>query len=318
MSRKILITGGSGFVGANLAQYLLTNTSDSVRLLSRSFPSTVLDYITADDLQKKRLSIVKADLNDRNKIEEAVKDADTIIHTAALVRTEPSQGVIPMLETNIVGSTILFEAALKYKTKRIITLSTAAVYGNTTQNKAIDENASINPVNIYGITKLTVDMIAHNFYITNNLPITILRPFNIYGPFQKPPLVIAAFITKLLKNEVITLNNGGEQTRDWLYIEDLISAITLLIETPSEKINGQIFNVCSGEEISIKEVASMILQKLQKNKNLLDIQPLQHPEVQSSVGDYHKIKDTLNWKPQHSFAEGLQKTIEWYQKTILS
>ena len=192
-------------------------------------------------------------------------------------------------------------------------LSSGGVYGSLTKGKKIDEHHPFNPVNPYTASKLASDHIALAFYSTYATPVVILRPFNVYGPYQGINKVIPIFITKLLKNEPVVLNQGGRQKRDFVYIDDLIFAIELVLKAPIDKVVGETFNISSDYAVPMRKIADIIIQKLGKARTFLEMPKKSNLEVLDSSGSSDKIKKVLRWSPNFSLERGLSVTIAWYK-----
>lgn len=313
MKKNILITGGLGFIGTNLIRRLLKTTSFTITILDKlSYPKKSHN-LPSDKTTKGRVKIVDGDVLKKRVVKNLAEDAFAIVHMAANTHTFDSlTSTLPAVMTNVVGTTIMLEAALKNQVEKFILFSSSGVYGNKIKGIPMDENHPLIPVNPYGASKLAADRIAYSFFLTNKLPVVILRPFNIYGPYQSTKKMIPLFITRLIKNLPIYLNHAGKQKRDWLYVEDLVNALDLIIKAPKEKVAGEIFNVGRGETNTVAETAKLLLKKLHKNRDLIQISKSSQPEVLGNVGISKRIKQVLGWTPRHSLEEGLDKTIKWY------
>ncbi|KXK07444.1 MAG: dTDP-glucose 4,6-dehydratase [Microgenomates bacterium OLB22] len=311
MKESYLVTGGSGFVAQHMAQRLLKETDGDVVLMQRG--KTHKEGIIDSGWQS-RLSIVVGDITKEDDVLRAVGNCSVVIHTAAVLKSLPEH-YRGLIDTNIVGTGLLLEAARKHGVSKFIHLSSAAVYGNLMPGREMDEHHPHNPLNMYGATKVSAEALVHAYFIAHGLPAVIVRPFNIYGPGQEPPLMVPLFIDKLIRDEPIVLNNGGLQRRDWLFIHDFTEALLCLLNT-TDNVAGETYNICSGEATSIRTVAEIVLDKLAKSHELVEVQTLQQVETIGNAGNADKFKTQFGWKPQTSLDEGIEHTIHWHQKKI--
>lgn len=313
MRQNILITGGLGFIGTNLIQRLLKTTNCNITIFDKLNSLTKINNLLPYQKTNNRVKVIGGDILNQKAVEKSVKNSNSIVHLAANTNTfDPSSQIIPAIITNVLGTTIVLEAALKYRVDKIIILSSSGVYGNKIRGIPMDENHPLAPINPYGASKLAADRIAYSFFLSNKLPVIILRPFNVYGPYQWPSKMIPLFITRLLKNLPISLNHEGKQERDWLYVEDLVDAIEMIIKAPIDKVAGAIFNLATGRSTSIGFTAGIILKKLNKNRKLVHIVKSSQVEVLNSIGISRRIKDIIGWTAKYTLDKGLDKTIQWY------
>ncbi len=310
MRETILVTGGSGFIGINLVLRLLKSTPHNIIVLTRM----KMRYAISKFPRTKRVSFVYSNILQKNLLERAVKKSTIIIHLAS--DTNPIVSLvdtIKMIRSNIVGTTNVLELAQKYKIKRVILLSSGGVYGNRVKGRKMDEKHPLCPITPYAVSKLSADLVANTFFSNFKTPIIILRPFNVYGPHQSINKVIPIFITKLLRNLPIVLNHGGKQKRDFVYIDDLIFAIELVLKAPIDKVVGETFNISSDYAVPMRKIADIIIQKLGKARTFLEMPKKSNLEVLDSSGSSDKIKKVLRWSPNFSLERGLSVTIAWYK-----
>jgi nucleoside-diphosphate-sugar epimerase len=251
---------------------------------------------------------LEGDVTDKETLLAAFESIEAVIHTAALLR--PGED---LYRINVEGTKIVLDAAEQQGVKRLIFVSSAAVYGNLNPELTMNEEHPLNPVNDYGISKLRAEELILSHNTDDHFPVTVIRPFNIYGPLQRPPQMIPLFITKLLQGEPITLNNGGLQLRDWIYIDDVTTAIRMLLTAQPELVNGEAFNLGSGTATTVREVAELILYALHTNGSLLQIGEQTVQEISGNAADITKIQQKLGWSPTTSLSNGLNMTVDWYQ-----
>ncbi|MCS7201510.1 MAG: SDR family oxidoreductase [Dictyoglomus sp.] len=309
---KFLVTGGAGFIGSHIVEELVKEGGKVIVLDNLSTGKEEnLNFI------RNKIIFIKGDIRDLELLLSITKNVDYIFHEAALTSVvESIENPEKCNEVNITGTLRVFIAGLKNQVKRIIYASSSAVYGNDpiTPKK---EDMKLEPISPYAISKYVGELYMKFFYEIYKLEIVSLRYFNVYGPRQDPnspySAVIPKFITSLLKKEPPTIYGDGEQTRDFIFVEDVVSANIQAIR--GKGIEGKIFNISSGKRISIKELF-LKLKELIK----VDVEPIYAPErrgeVRDSMGDITLAKKHLSWTPKFSLDEGLKKTIEWYRKII--
>ncbi len=314
---KIFITGADGFIGSHLTEALVRLNHD-VKCLSfyNSFNSWGwLDHCSED--VKGNFEVVTGDIRDSELIRSAVKKTNIIFNLAALIGIPYSyKAANSYIDTNINGLTNVLSAAKEYNVEQIIHTSTSEVYG-TPNFIPITENHPVIGQSPYSASKIGADQIAISFYKSFNLPITILRPFNTYGPRQSNRAVIPTIITQSLKNKILNLGSIFP-TRDFTYVEDTVSAMVLSIKNKTSI--GEIINIGSNFEISIKDVVSLVSKIMSKEikikKDTNRVRP-KKSEVLRLLASNKKAKKILKWKPKYSgikgFKEGLKKTISWFQ-----
>ena len=294
---KILITGGAGFIGNHLVDALLRKKHKVI-------------VISHDKKQNKQKGVKFYQANIcSSKIDLIFKKElpDIVYHLAAIL---PTKNTSLLMKTNIMGSVNILEMAQKYKIKKIIFASSAAVYGNP-QTSVIKENHPTDPLSIYGLSKLTVEKLFKIYCNLYKIPYIIIRYGNIYGPGQKtfrPGSVIVNFIYKILHNQIPEINGNGKQLRDYIYIDDLIDASLKIIKI--KKVG--VYNVGSGVGISLNDIISKINKILNKN-----IKPKYNLSAKSGVAksilDIKKIKKELRWKPKVQLETGLKNTINYFK-----
>jgi dTDP-glucose 4,6-dehydratase len=195
---------------------------------------------------------------------------------------------------------------------RFVLTSSSEVYG-TAESDPMDEEHPLNPRSPYAATKAGADRLAYSYFVTYGLPIVILRPFNNYGPRQHWEKVVPRFITSALADEPLTVHGDGHASRDWLYVEDDAEAIVAAIEADLDRVAGEVVNVATGVDVSVSEIADLVLELLGKPawlKSHVDERPGQ---VDRHIGSTEKAADLLGWRARTSFEEGLQRTVAWYR-----
>lgn len=310
----ILITGGLGFIGTNVIRRLLNKTDSDVLIFDKVTYAGRVDNLPRDKKNRSRIHFYKGDITKKRTVDAAVKQADIVVHLAADTHTFRSMTYsIPTVLTNVLGTALLLEAARKYPVERFIQISSSEVYGNTLPGKEMDETHPLNPVSPYAASKLSADRLAHSFYQSHGVPVTVLRFFNAYGPYQFPEKMVPLFITRLLKRQPITLNHGGRQVRDWVFVEDHARAIETIITAPREQVAGEVFNIGTGKATSIRAVAELINRELGLGPEYIQVAESSQVETMGNVGISRRVKEKLGWAPETTLEQGLQQTIAWYK-----
>jgi len=324
--KRILITGGAGFIGSHLVDSLIDG--NEVVVLD-DLSSGNIHYIS-DHLQKKNFRFIKGSILDKKMVEKAAKNANIIIHEAAVVGVKKYvDNPLSVILTNTFGTHNMVEAALKNNVELFLLASTSEVYGKNI-NVPLSENADrvLGPTNIfrwcYATTKALDEhmLLAYNYQ--KGLPVTIVRYFNAYGPRQESSdygAVIPIFIKRILSNCPPLVHGDGKQTRSFTYITDIINGTLLVLE--NEKSIGEIFNIGNDEEVTINQLADTILELMDSSKKIKakhvpysEFYGESYEDIMRRVPDITKAKKMLGYKPKVTLREGLKKTINWYKSTL--
>ncbi len=315
--KKALVTGADGFIGSHLVEELL-NEGYKVRafIYYNSFNSWGwLDTLPKEKLEK--IEIFSGDIRDPNGIREAMKDIDEVYHLAALIAIPFSyHSPDSYVDTNIKGTLNILQAARDLNTKRVLVTSTSEVYG-TAKYVPIDENHPYQGQSPYSATKIGADRIAESFYRSFDMPITIVRPFNTYGPRQSARAVIPTIITQLLSGACEIKLGSLSPTRDFNYVKDTVRGFIEIAK--SDKTIGEEINIATQQEISIGELAQELINQINPNAKIICDEERLRPEkseVNRLLGSNKKIKELTNWTPRYSLKEGLAETIEFLRNNI--
>jgi dTDP-glucose 4,6-dehydratase len=315
--KAVLVTGAEGFIGSHLVDRLIQEGAKvKAFVLYNSFNSWGwLEELSKDKLRK--IEIFLGDVRDYNSVLNALKGIDIVFHLAALIGIPFSYySQDSYVDTNIKGTLNILQAAKRYRIEKVIHTSTSEVYG-TAQYVPIDEKHPLNPQSPYAATKASADYLALSFYYSFNLPVTILRPFNTFGPRQSARAVIPTIIAQVLaKRSVIKLGNL-QTTRDFNYVSNIVDAFVKIAKTPNTE--GGIYNAGSGKEVSIKELFDIITKvlgakiKIQEDKTRL--RP-EKSEVMRLRCDYKKINIHCGWQPKVSLEQGIELTCRWFKDNL--
>tara|TARA_Y100001970_G_scaffold105894_1_gene132669 strand:+ start:2373 stop:3365 length:993 start_codon:yes stop_codon:yes gene_type:complete len=314
---KVLVTGAEGFIGSHLTEMLIKkNFKVRALILYNSFNS----YGWIDTFPKKirdKIEVLPGDVRDKEFVERALKGVDVVFNLAALIGIPYSYiANKSYIDTNVIGLLNILNASIDTKVKQIIHISTSEVYG-TPKILPIKENFMINAQSPYAASKIAADQLALSFYKSYGLPITIIRPFNTYGPRQSARAIIPTIITQALKKNIVEIGSIFP-TRDFLFVEDTVRGMMSAIN--KKKSIGEIINLGSGYEISIKNLAYIIAKilrvKIKFKYSKVRIRP-KKSEVERLLASNKKAKKILNWKPKFKNKKGLEmgiiKTINWFR-----
>jgi NAD dependent epimerase/dehydratase len=313
-NKKVLVTGADGFIGSHLVD-MLQKAGGKVRafVYYNSLNSWGwLDTFPKDKLSK--IEVFSGDVRDLNGVKKAMKGIDVVFHLAALIGIPFSyRSPDCYVDTNIKGTLNILQAARELKISRLLVTSTSEVYGSALY-VPIDESHPLQGQSPYSATKIAADKISESFYRSFNLPVTIVRPFNTYGPKQSARAVIPTIIIQLLTGKKEIKLGSTSPTRDFNYVKDVCNGFLAIAN--SSKTIGEEINIATGKDISIAELANKIVKKINpKAKVVLDKQRSrpEKSEVESLVGSRKKISMLTDWKPKYSLENGLDKTIAWFE-----
>ena len=315
IGKKVLITGSDGFLGSHLVErFLKENCEIKAFVYYNSFNSWGwLENLPKEEQNK--INIVTGDIRDPYAVRSAIKDVDVVCHLAALIGI-PYSYVAPesYIDTNIKGTLNVIQAAKDYNIKKIIITSTSETYGSA-KYVPIDEKHPYQPQSPYSASKIAADHIAMSFFYSFNLPISIIRPFNIFGPRQSARAIIPTIITQILQNKREIELGNLTPTRDFTYVLDTCEAYVKLCQ--KENLDGQIINIGSSREISIQNLVDKIKELMNSDINIISKSNRKRPEkseVNRLFADITKARNLLNWEPRYSLTDGLKLTIEWFSK----
>jgi dTDP-glucose 4,6-dehydratase len=248
-------------------------------------------------------------------VRKVVAEVDVIVNAAAESHVEKSieEGASEFVTTNVEGTQILLDAMRATPVERFILISSSEVYG-TAESDPMDEEHALNPRSPYAATKAGADRLAYSYFVTYDLPIVILRPFNNYGARQHPEKVLPQFITSALADRPLTIHGDGHASRDWLFVDDDAEAIEATIAADLDLVAGEVINVATGVDISVNEIADLVLDALGKPASLKVNVSERMGQVDRHIGSTEKAKRLLGWEARTSFAEGLERTVAWYRE----
>ena len=310
--KKVLITGGAGFIGSNFIHYIAKKYPEYYIInLDKLTYAGNLENLKS--LQKnKNYTFIKGDICDRKIVEQAMKGVDAVVHFAAETHVDRSIiGPAEFIKTNVIGTQVLLDATRELHISRFHHISTDEVFGalELDAKKIFDEKTPYNPHSPYSASKAGSDHLVRAYFDTYGLPITVSNCSNNYGPYQFPEKIIPLFITNALNNKPLPIYGDGKSVRDYLHVQDHCEAIDLIIH--KGKV-GETYCVGGGAEKNGIEIADTILNALNKPKSLKKFVPDRLGHDRRYAIDAAKIKRELGWKPQFNFETGIKSTIKWY------
>ena len=310
MARKYLVSGGAGFIGSNFIRYLLHHEPDAAitNLDALTYAGVAATVAELDRHPAHRF--VKGDIRDPELVNEVVRDHDIVVHFAAESHVDRSiKDPASFLSTNVMGTGVLLEAALRQEVPRFLHISTDEVYGSV-QNGFPAEDALLDPSSPYSSSKAASDLLARSYYLTYGHDVVISRTTNNYGPYQFPEKVIPLFVTNLLDGKKVPLYGAGKNERDWLHVEDHCAALHLLVDRGEP---GEIYNIGAGEQVPNLELTRTILMAMGRDESWIEWVPDRPGHDLRYAVDSSKIR-ALGWSPTHTLAERLGDTITWYEE----
>ena len=306
--KRLLVTGGAGFIGSNFVRYVLDRHPD--------YEVTVLDKLTyagnlanlADVQDNSRYRFVQGDIGDRSLVSHLVAEVDAILNFAA--ETHVDRSILDagsFVQTDVYGTWVLLEAARAHGVERFLQVSTDEVYGDVPVGSSLEED-HLRPRSPYSASKAGGEMMAMAYFTTYGLPVLVTRGSNNYGPYQYPEKLIPVLITNAMDNQELPIYGDGQQVRDWLYVLDHCTAIDLILQ---EGQVGEAYNVGGGNERANLEIAKRVLEILGKPASLLRFVKDRPGHDRRYSLSCSKLR-RLGWKPSRNFEEGLEETVRWY------
>jgi dTDP-glucose 4,6-dehydratase len=308
MGRSYLVTGGAGFIGSNFVRWVLDH-EDEATITNLDLLTYAGVKATVDELdQDPRHRFVHGDIGDTALVDELVPGHDVVVNFAAESHVDRSiEGPRVFLETNVVGTGTVLDAARRHRVPRFVQVSTDEVYGSIAEGFA-PETAPLDPSSPYSASKAAADLLVRSYQVTFDYPAIITRCTNNYGPYQFPEKVIPLFITNLTEGRTVPLYGDGLNERDWLYVEDHCAAIHLLVERGDL---GEIYNIGADAQVTNIELTNRLLAITGRDETAIDYVPDRPGHDRRYAVDSSKIR-ALGWAPRHSLEQRLEDTVQWY------
>lgn len=313
-NQTVLVTGAGGFIGSHLTERLVA-LGAKTRALVRYNSANLAGWLDASPV-KDEIELFFGDIWDRDSLRGAFKGVDTVFHLAALIGIPYSyHAPVSYVRTNVEGALNVFQLAIEVGAKKVVHTSTSEVYG-TARRALIDEDHPLQGQSPYSASKIGGDKIAEAYHLSFGLPVVTVRPFNTFGPRQSARAVIPTIITQALTRREIHVGSL-EPTRDLNYVADTVDGFIRAAAAPAAI--GEVINIGTGKEISVGDLAKMILEITGKEIPIVSDRERVRPE-KSEVGrlcaDNRKARDLISWQPAHSLRDGLAETVEWFRGNL--
>jgi UDP-glucose 4-epimerase len=310
LNGKVLVTGGAGFIGSHVVD----------RFVNEGYRVNVIDNLSTGNLANISkhincgiVNFAKADIRDRDAISKSARNVDAVVHLAAIVSVQFSMGKPGLThKVNVEGTRNLLKSCISNGVNKIIFISSSSVYG-APRYLPIDEKHPTNPISPYASSKLEGECLCQEFANRSDRESAVLRLFNVYGPRQTPNEysgVITKFIEQTEKNEPLVIYGNGSQTRDFVHVTDVATAIVTLVKDDWE---GEIFNIGYGTAVSINDLAKIVMRLACRNCGVV-YEPAKSGDILHSVADISKAKKTFRYTPEICLEEGLQDLLAYFKK----
>ncbi len=319
--KTILVTGGAGFIGSNFVRHMLDKYPDYRIVVldiltyagnTDNLPRELLDHPAVDDA---RLHFWYGNVRNADLVSTLMSKTDMVVHFAAeshVTRSIYDNRIF--FETDVMGTQVIANSVLKHQDRieKFIHISTSEVYG-TAEGEVMDEEHTLKPMSPYAAAKAGADRLVYSYWATYDIPATIIRPFNNYGPYQHLEKVVPRFITSALLGEPMTVHGQGEAQRDWLYVKDHCRALDKALHLDNETIKGEVINLGSGRSISVLAIAEKIKEITNANSEIIFVGD-RPGQVVRHTSSTDKAKKLLDWEASTDFVDGLKETIKWYEE----
>jgi len=307
LNKRVLITGGAGFIGSNLAKLLIEDFESKVTVIDDLFTGTL------ENLKGLDVEFVKGSVLDRELLSKHVRNKDIILHLAARNIIVSNSNPREDLEVNIIGTFNVLETALKNSIEKVVYTSTSSIYGNP-RYLPINEDEPPKFLNFYSVSKSSGESYSKTFFEVHDLPVSIVRYSNVYGYNQSPSNpycgVIGKFINNALKDEPIKIHGDGEQTRDFTFVIDACNATIKAALNP--KAVGEVYNIGTGIEVSVNILAEQIIKITNSKSTIEHIDKRDIDNIRRRVLNIEKIRHDLKFFPLFTLKDGLKRTIDWF------
>ncbi len=319
MNRTYLVTGGAGFIGSSLADFLLKKDYKVVVIdnFCNFYDPSIKRNNVKDNLDNPNYKLYEIDLRCKSDVEKVFREnkIDDVIHLAAMAGVRPSiENPILYQEVNCIGTQNLLEVMKEYGVKNLVMASSSSVYGNNKKVPFKETDIVDYAISPYAATKKSNEVMTHVYHKLFNMNVIMLRFFTVYGPRQRPDLAINKFTRLMLNDEEVTMFGDGTTSRDYTYIDDIVSGIYSSINyVLNNKDVYEIVNLGNSSPVSLKEMINTIAEVLDKEPKIKEM-PMQQGDVNITYADISKAKEMLNYDPKTPFKEGIEKFVKWYKE----
>jgi dTDP-glucose 4,6-dehydratase len=307
-----MVTGGCGFIGSNFVRHILSTHEDArvVNLDALTYAGSTLNL--KDIEGDPRYRFIKGDICDPHTAAAAMEGADAVVHFAAESHVDRSiENPAVFVMTNVVGTQVLLDAAMKARPGIFVQISTDEVYGSLGETGYFTEETPLKPNSPYSASKAGADLLALAYQHTFGLPVVVTRCSNNYGPYQFPEKLIPLFIQNALEDRPVPLYGDGQNVRDWLHVEDHCRAVDLVMRNGRA---GEVYNIGGNNEMKNIEITRLILGALGKPESLISYVPDRLGHDRRYAIDSSKLKRELGWEPGYDFESGIADTIRWFRE----
>ncbi len=315
-SKRILITGGAGFIGTNIAKRLIKD--NQILLYDNLWRNSLKNSQIQDE---KNIKIVQGDILDFQKLKSIVDEfkPDIVIHLAAIAGVDTvMKHPVKTMQINMIGTYNILESIKSHKTERFLNFSTSEIFGSYAYKVGDDAQSSLATVGearwTYSVSKLAGEHLAYAYHKEYGIPIVNIRPFNVYGPGQVGEGAIHRFVVRALKNEPLEIHGDGDQIRSWCYIDDFVDGVLLCL-TKDEAI-GQAFNIGNPRGTITINMLARLIKELSQSKSEIIYTPKTYVDVELRIPSIEKAKKILGYEPKIDLEEGLKRTIDWYRRIL--
>ena len=312
--KKLLITGGAGFIGSNFINYIHRCHPDyKILLLDALTYAGNLDNIPASLKSNCHFDFFHGNVTHPDIVNKLVSETDIVVHFAAeshVTRSIYDNAIF--FETDVIGTQVVANAVVNNPIELFVHISSSEVYG-TALTDPMDEEHSLNPMSPYAAAKAGADRLVYSYMKTYDLPAVIVRPFNNYGPCQHLEKAIPNFIVSALQNKPLTIHGDGDSSRDWMYVEDTCQALDKILHASRDKVIGQVINLGTGKDTRVADIGKKVLEKLGKPETLLEYIEDRPGQVSRHISSTARSKELLDWQARTDLDEGLEKTVEFYK-----
>lgn len=313
--KTLLITGGAGFIGSNFVRYLYNKYPDyKIIVLDALTYAGSVNNLPENSFNNERFEFWYGNVLNADIVDSLVCRSDIVLHFAA--ESHVTRSIFDnrqFFETDVLGTQVVANAVLRHRARveLFVHISTSEVYG-TAARQVMDEEHPLNPMSPYAAAKCGADRLVYSYWTTYRIPAVIVRPFNNFGPYQHLEKVVPRFITSCILGEPLTVHGDGSARRDFLFVQDHCEALDRLIHTDRRRVIGEIFNLGTGRDISIREIAEKVKATMHNSKSPIRFMGDRPGQVFRHTCDASKAMAALDWKPSITFEDGLRETISWY------
>jgi len=314
--KRILVTGGAGFIGSNFVHHMYERYPDyHFKIVDSLTYAGNVENLPSGGFGTDRYEFWYGDVRNGELMDTLVGDSDVVVHMAA--ETHVTRSIFDnrlFFETDVMGTQAVANAVAKNRDRveRFIHVSTSEVYGSATA-ATMDEEHPLNPMSPYASAKCGADRLVYSYWATYGIPTVIVRPFNNYGPRQHLEKAVPRFITSCLLGEELTVHGDGSAARDWLFVEDNCEALDAIVHADAGVVSGKTFNVGSGRHLSVLEVAQKVVSAMNASEDCITFLGDRPGQVFRHTCDASRLRETLGWESQTTFEGGLERTIAWYR-----